>query len=209
MHKRWSLNDTKQSLLQHEWKNSSQSKHLEGIKSGSEMTMRTSRPDSIVSQRKAFFESHLKLPVPVTKNPTKHGKTPATLMLCSSDPAKSSIVGRGHRPYQFSNDGDDANIIDAKLGKEGPIQKYSAIEKGRQLIGLYQAICETVKQSSYDSQQTISVPHKEKPPQTLQDRLQCLLNEESDHQEEKEVCVKGFQIIWPKIVIIIHLTIIM
>ncbi|XP_072340504.1 uncharacterized protein [Scyliorhinus torazame] len=187
MHKRWSLNDTKQSLLQHEWKNSSQSKHLEGIKSGSEMTMRTSRPDSIVSQRKAFFESHLKLPVPVTKNPTKHGKTPATLMLCSSDPAKSSIVGRGHRPYQFSNDGDDANIIDAKLGKEGPIQKYSAIEKGRQLIGLYQAICETVKQSSYDSQQTISVPHKEKPPQTLQDRLQCLLNEESDHQEEKEL----------------------
>ncbi|XP_038642068.1 uncharacterized protein LOC119957921 isoform X3 [Scyliorhinus canicula] len=186
MHKRWSLNDPKQSLLQHEWKNSSQSKHLEGIKSGSEMTMRTSRPDSIVSQRKAFFESHLKLPVPVTKNPTKHGKIPAALMLCSSDPAKSSIVGRGQRPCQFSNDGDDANIIDAKLGKEGPIQKYFAIEKGRQLIGLYQAICETVKQSSYDSQQTISVPHKEKPSQTLQDRLQRLLNEESDHQEEQE-----------------------
>ncbi|XP_067895476.1 uncharacterized protein [Heterodontus francisci] len=207
MHKRCSLNDTKQSLLQHEWKNSSQSQHLEKIKSGSQTVNRIPRSASIVSQRKAFFESHLKLPIPVTKDPTKHGKILNMLKLCNPDPAGSSIVGCPHSPCHFSKD-DHANIVEAKVtycsgtlpsesaprvsesGKECDIQKHSAIVKGRQLIGLYQAICEKVRQT--DSKQAISVeevtvPHKEKPSQTLQERLQYLLSEESDNQEEKEL----------------------
>ncbi|XP_078419429.1 uncharacterized protein LOC144693426 [Cetorhinus maximus] len=191
IHKRWSLNDTKQSLLQREWKTSNRSQHLEEIKSGSETVIRTPRPGSIVSQRKAFFESHLKLPASVTKDPTEHGKIPATMKLCNPDLAGSGIVDRGHRPCQFLKDDDNVNIIEAKSGKEGTVLKHSAVEKGRQLVGLYQAICEKVKQSSHDSKQEMGVeevvvPHKEKPPQTLQDRLQHLLSEDSDHQEERE-----------------------
>uniref|UniRef100_UPI00398F8340 uncharacterized protein n=1 Tax=Pristiophorus japonicus TaxID=55135 RepID=UPI00398F8340 len=195
IHKRWSLNDTKQSLLQNEWKNSSQSQHFEETKSVASQTVnRSPRPGSIVSQRKAFFESHLKLPVPVTKDPTKHDRIPATLKLCNPDPAGSSIVDRVHRPCHFSKD-DNAKIVEAKSGKEcnrfSPSQKQPPIEKGRQLIGLYQAICETVRQSPHDSKGAISmeevtVPHKKKTSQTLQDRLRYLLSEESDNQEERK-----------------------
>ncbi|XP_067848271.1 uncharacterized protein [Heptranchias perlo] len=196
IHKRWSLFDTKQSLLQHEWKNSSQTQHFEETKPGSQTVNRIPHPGSIVSQRKAFFESHLKLPVPVTKDPTKPVRIPATLKLSNPDPAATSIVDHVRRPCHFSKEDDNTNIVEAKSGREcnrfSPIQKHSAIEKGRQLIGLYQAICEKVGQSPYDSKRAISmeevtVPHKEKTSQTLQDRLRYLLSEESDNLEgEKE-----------------------
>ncbi|XP_078263263.1 uncharacterized protein LOC144597628 isoform X3 [Rhinoraja longicauda] len=69
----------------------------------------------------------------------------------------------------------------------GPIQKHPVVEKRRQLIGLYQAICEKVRWSPFDSRQTISKEIKEKTSPTLQERLQCLLIEDASNQEEKEL----------------------
>ncbi|XP_072896192.1 uncharacterized protein [Hemitrygon akajei] len=60
-------------------------------------------------------------------------------------------------------------------------------EKRRQLIGLYQAICEKVRQSPYDLRQNILEDCKEKTSSSLQDRLRCLLIEESNSQETKEL----------------------
>ncbi|GCC28133.1 hypothetical protein chiPu_0006560 [Chiloscyllium punctatum] len=69
------------------------------------------------------------------------------------------------------------------------LQKHSDSVKGRQLIGRYQAICEKVKQLSSDSKQAVSVEEVVVPHKTLKDRLQYLLNEESNDREEKEVCL--------------------
>ncbi|XP_078263262.1 uncharacterized protein LOC144597628 isoform X2 [Rhinoraja longicauda] len=180
IHKRRSLNDTRKSTLQQEWNNSIKLQHPEETKSDTHL-------GSIVSKRKAFFESHMKLPVPVTKEQAKPGKMPATLKVCNPNTAGCIMEGV-QGPSHFLKDGENAEIITKlECNTFGPIQKHPVVEKRRQLIGLYQAICEKVRWSPFDSRQTISKEIKEKTSPTLQERLQCLLIEDASNQEEKEL----------------------
>ncbi|XP_069772773.1 uncharacterized protein [Narcine bancroftii] len=182
IHKRWSLNDTKTSSVQQDLSNSVYRLHSEEIKSGSQAVKRISHLGSIVSKRRAFFESAMKLPVPFTQEQVKCSRDPSTLKACNPNTAGTChLLKDGGNEEIMTNKSEESNRL-------GPIQKHPAAEKRGQLIGLYQAICEKVRQSSYDSRQNISEEvDKEKVSPTLQDRLRCLLIEESSNQEEHEV----------------------
>ncbi|XP_055496660.1 uncharacterized protein LOC129700311 isoform X2 [Leucoraja erinacea] len=186
--KRWSLNDTGKSTLQQEWNNSIKLQHPEEMKLDTHV-FKIPHLGSIVSKRKAFFESHMKLSVPVTKEKVKLGKMPATLKVHNPNTAGSSIMEGVQGPGHYLKNGENAEIIITKseCNRFGPIQKHPVVEKRRQLIGLYQAICETVRCSPFDSRQTISKEVKEKTSPTLQERLRCLLIEDAGNQEENEL----------------------
>ncbi|XP_032882861.1 uncharacterized protein LOC116976912 [Amblyraja radiata] len=186
--KRWSLNETGKSTLQQEWNNSIKLQHPEEMKLDTQV-FKIPHLGSIVSTRKAFFESHMKLPVPVTKEKVKLGKMPATLKLHNPNTAGTSIMEGVQGPGHYLKNGENAEIIIIKseCNRFGPIQKHPVIEKRRQLIGLCQAICETVRCSPFDSRQTISKEVKEKTSPTLQERLRCLLIEDASNQEENEL----------------------
>ncbi|XP_055496662.1 uncharacterized protein LOC129700311 isoform X3 [Leucoraja erinacea] len=131
----------------------------------------------------------MKLSVPVTKEKVKLGKMPATLKVHNPNTAGSSIMEGVQGPGHYLKNGENAEIIITKseCNRFGPIQKHPVVEKRRQLIGLYQAICETVRCSPFDSRQTISKEVKEKTSPTLQERLRCLLIEDAGNQEENEL----------------------
>ncbi|XP_062925009.1 uncharacterized protein LOC134357276 isoform X2 [Mobula hypostoma] len=157
--------------------------HPEETKSGSQSVKITRGP--FVSERKAFFESQMKLPV--TKEQAKCGRIPKTLKVCKPKTAATSIVESVQGPCNFlkseeCNRCPNQNAMGKSCLRSSPVK-----EKRRQLIGLYQAICEKVRQSPYDLRQNILENCKEKTSSSLQDRLRCLLIEESNSREKKEL----------------------